>query len=300
MQNHARETEVLAQGMAFLEGPRWHEGRLYVSDFYLKRVYRLDDDNRLEVVCDVPGQPSGLGFDAAGDLLVVSMTDRRLLRLAGGELEEVCDLGALAPFHCNDMVVDRHGGAYVGNFGWDAAEDPAIRATNLIRVSPDGVATVVAEDLVFPNGAVITDDGGTLLVSETFAGRITAFDIAGDGGLEGRRVWADLAPRADWPTLPDAVASGRPLPDGMALDAEGAVWIGDAAGAGALRVAPGGEILDLVPTGDLSAYAVALGGDDRRTLYICASPPLLQTDPSVEHRAELLATRVDVPGAGLP
>ena len=293
------DLEVLAEGHAFLEAPRWHEGRLYVSDFYLRRVYRLDAGG-LSVVCEVPGQPSGLGHDPDGHLMVVSMIDRRVLRLVDGVLQPAGDLTALAPFHCNDMVVDGAGAAYVGNFGWDSSVSDPIRPTTLVHLAPDGTATIAADDLVFPNGTVITPDGGTLIVSETFAGRITAFDIAADGSLSNRRVWADLAPAAAWRTIPEAVASGRPLPDGMVLDAEGAVWIGDAAGDGALRVAAGGEILYRVPTGDRSVYAVALGGDDRRTLYLCVSPPLLQTDPSVEHRSALLATRVEVPGAGRP
>jgi len=295
-----RDIEVLADGMAFLEGPRWHAGRLYVSDFYLHNVYAFEPGGGLELLCEVPGQPSGLGFDADGRLLVVSMTDRRLLRLENGTLQEVADLSLLAPFHCNDLLVDARGRAYVGNFGWDATVDASIRSTVLIRVDRDGSTTVVAEDLVFPNGSVLTPDGRTLLISETFAGRVSAFDVADDGSLAGRRIWAHFARRAQWETIDDAVASGLTLPDGMALDHDGAIWIGDASGSGALRVAEGGKILDIVPTGDLAVYAVALGGEDRRTLYMCASPPLLQTDPSTEHRAALLACRVDVAGTGRP
>jgi sugar lactone lactonase YvrE len=303
------DVTVLADGLSFLEGPRWHDGRLYVSDFYTHRVLSLDGDGALEPVCTVPGQPSGLGFDARGRLLVVSMVDRRLLRLEGDVLHEVADLGGLAPFHCKDMVVDADGAAYVGNFGWDEVARPGITPTALIRVDPDGTPTVAARELVFPNGMAITPDGGTLLVAETFAGRITAFDIGEDGALANRRVWADLAPRrglsgqapgAAWTTIADAVASGRPLPDGLALDEDGAVWIGDAAGSGPLRVVEGGEIVERVDTGPLSVYAVALGGADRRTLSMCASPPLLETDPSTDHRAQLLACRVAAAGVGRP
>jgi sugar lactone lactonase YvrE len=296
----ARDVEILADGLSFLEGPRWHGGRLYVSDFYTHRVLSLEPGRKLEVVCNVPGQPSGLGFDGQGRLHVVSMTDRRLLRLEDAALVEVADLSALAPFHCNDMVVDAENRAYVGNFGWDAHPAAPIQATVLIRVDPDGSIAVAATDLVFPNGTVITPDGRTLLVAETFAGRITAFDVAPDGSLSSRRVWADLASETNWETIADAVDSGAPLPDGLALDEEGAVWMGHAAGSGAFRVVEGGEIVDVITTGDLAVYAVALGGEDRRTLYMCASPPLLRSDPTAEHRARLLACRVDVPGAGLP
>jgi sugar lactone lactonase YvrE len=297
---NARDVRVLAQGLSFLEGPRWRDGRLYVSDFYTHRVLSFEESDGMRELCVVPGQPSGLGFSPEGRLLVVSMLDRRLLRLEGSELVAVADLSNLAGGPCNDMVVDRAGRAYVGNFGWDANPDAPIRATVLIRVEPDGSAAVAADELVFPNGTVISPNGKTLLVAETFASRISAFDLAGDGSLTNRRVWASFGPGSVGGTVASAVASGLPLPDGLAHDAEGAVWMGDAAGSGALRVATGGEILDSVPTGELAVFAVALGGDDRRTLYMCASPPLLQNDPSVDHRAQLLACRVDVPGAGLP
>ena len=292
MNREPREIAVLGEGFSFLEGPRWHGDRLYVSDFYTHRVLAFDEAGGYQTVCEVPGRPSGLGFARDGSLLVVSMVDRRLLKLVGGELREVADLSRLAAWHCNDMVVDAKERAYIGNFGWDSDTDPSIVPTNLIRVDPDGNAEVVAEDLVFPNGTVLTSDGRILIVAETFASRITAFDVADDGSLSNRRIWAEFGdPGA---TIPATVASGLPLPDGMALDAEGALWIGDAAGPGARRVAEGGEILEVVETGGLSVYAVALGGNDRQTLFMCASPPLLQTNPAADHRSMLLSCRVDV------
>ncbi len=254
----------------------------------------------LSAVCEVEDQPSGLGFDSRGRLLVVAMVDRRVLRLEGDQLVEVADLSSCAPFHCNDMLVDGRGRAYVGNFGWDDAAAPLIRSTVLLRVDADGTSSVAASDLVFPNGMVITPDGRTLIVSETFAGRITAFDVAEDGSLSNRRVWADFAGSSAWETISEAVGSGALLPDGLALDAEGALWVGHAAGHGATRVREGGEILEFVDTGELAVFAVALGGSDRRTLYMCASPPLLSNDPSVDHRARLLTCRVDIPRGGLP
>jgi sugar lactone lactonase YvrE len=294
----ARELELVADGFSFLEGPRWHDGRLYVSDFYTHRVLAFDESGTYETLCEVPGRPSGLGFAPDGSLLIVSMMDRKLLRLANGELSTVAELGSLAPWHCNDLLVDAAGRAYVGNFGWDGEADPTVQPTVLLRVDPDGSVHVAADDIVFPNGAALFPDGRTMLLSETFASRVSAFDVADDGTLSNRRVWADFGdPGA---TLPATVESGIPLPDGMALDAEGAVWLGHAAGDGALRVAAGGQILDRVETGALSAYAVALGGHDRRTLYICASPPLLENVPAVDHRAALYRCTVDVPGVGLP
>jgi sugar lactone lactonase YvrE len=290
----AREVEVVIEGRAFLEGPRWHDDCLYVSDFFGPEVLAVSSDGDVEVLCEVPAQPSGLGFDPQGRLLIVSMLDRRLLRLEAGQISEVCDFSDLMQYTANDMVVDRQGRAYIGGFGWEYGVDPVIHSTALVRIDPDGTSAVAANDLVFPNGAVITPDGRTLIISETFAGRITAFDVAEDGSLSNRRVWADLAHGSRWHTVPDAAASGRPLPDGLALDQEGAVWMGHAAGNGALRVAEGGEILEFIPTGELAVYAAALGGPDRRTLYMCASPPLLQSDPSIDHRGSLLSCRVDV------
>ena len=254
----------------------------------------FDPDGTRTVVCEVPGQPSGLGFTPDGDLLVVSMLDRRLLRLRGGELTEVADLSELAPHHCNDMCVDADGRAYVGNFGADLATD-GVRPTPLLRVDPDGSVTVAAEDLVFPNGIVATPDG-TLLVAETFAYRVSAFDIGPEGTLTGRREWAHFgSPQA--PDYAAAVAARSVSPDGVCLDAEGALWVADATGAGAHRVREGGEVLESVSTGDVTAFAVALGGEDGRTLYLCAGPPLGRVDPSADRYGSILTTRVDVPGA---
>jgi sugar lactone lactonase YvrE len=290
---------TVADGFHFLEAPRWREGRLLASDFFLRGVFSFAADGGMQKLCDVPDQPSGLGFLPDGDLIIVSMTDRKLLRFDGDRLSEYADLQSITPFHCNDLLVDAAGGAYVGNFGWDLSADLTVRPTNLIRVDPDGRPRVVAEDLVFPNGMVLTPDGQTLLVAETFAARIAAYDVQPDGGLGGRRTWAAFA-EGPFTTVEAAVRSGVPLPDGMALDANGHVWIGDAAGRGPSLVAEGGEIVDRIDTGDLAAYAVTLGGVDRRTLFMCAGPPMLSSDPSAEPRARLLAADVATPGAGRP
>ncbi len=294
-----RRATVVASGFSFLEGPRWHDGRLYVSDFYTHRVLAIDERGSVSPICEIPGQPSGLGFAPDGSLLVVSMKDRRLLRLRGSRTEEVADLSGLTDSLCNDMLVDPSGYAYVGNFGWDAAPDAPVRTTSLFGVDASGAARRVADDLIFPNGMALTPDGRTLLVAETFASRITAFDVSAPGVLENRRVWASFAP-SPHATVREAVNRAVPLPDGIALDADGALWIGDAAGQAALRIGAGGTVLERIDTSPLAVFAVALGGADRRTLYMCASPPLLSNDPAVEHQAVLLACRVDVPGAGLP
>jgi sugar lactone lactonase YvrE len=297
---HQHETRVIGEGFSFLEGPRWHDGALWASDFFTRRVLRFGKGGA-EVVCSLPGSmPSGLGWDPQGRLLISSMLDQRILRFEGEELVEVADLSALAAWHCNDMLVDDAGRAYVGNFGWDDESSTAVQATDLLRVEPDGAVAVAAGDVVFPNGIAISPDGGTLLLAETFAARISAYDRDADGVLSNRRTWAQFAP-APFATTAEASASGVPLPDGMALDAEGALWIGDAAGSGAVRVAEGGEILDRVPAGNgQTVFAVALGGADRRTLYMCAAAPYGTLDVTTVHEARLLACPVEVPGVGLP
>lgn len=294
-----RRVKLVAEGLAFLEGPRWHDGRLYVSDFFLGQVFALDEGCLTEV-CRVPGQPSGIGWDPDGNLVVVSMNDRRLLRLVDGELVEWVDLRALAPGPLNDMVIDSGGRAYVGNLGSDMGAGEALRPTQLIRIDPQGAATPVGESLVFPNGTVITPDGTTLIVAESFACRLSAFDVDSEGTLSNRRDWARFAPEPSEVSVEAAMACGAPVPDGIALDSEGAVWIADAGGSGVHRVREGGEIVDFVSTGQLGTFAVALGGDDRRTLFICAGPPHGQINPAVEHRSCLLSCRVDVPGTGIP
>jgi len=277
--------EVIVDGLTFPEGPRWRDGALWFSDFYTHRVLRVGPQGRAEAVAHVPGRPSGLGWAKDGALLVVSMLDRALLRFDGGRLETVADLSAVATGPCNDMVVDAAGRAYIGNFGSDRHRDEPLRPACLARVDPDGSVTRAAEDLLFPNGTVITPDGRTLVIAETFANRLTAFDVAADGALSNRRVFAEL---------------GDCFPDGICLDAEGAVWVADARHPRVLRVFGGGRVERTVELdAGRSAFACMLGGDDRRTLFVCTntgSGPTVadKTDGRVE------AVRVDVAGAGRP
>jgi sugar lactone lactonase YvrE len=286
--------DVVSEGHAFLEGPRWHGGALYASDFFTRSVLRWDGDGSPTTVCEVEAQPSGLGWTPDGDLLVVSMVDRRLLRKTADGLAEVASLRDVAPWHCNDMVVDAAGRAYIGNFGWDESTDPRIVSTTVSRVDPDGTVRVVADDLVCPNGMALSPDGRTLFVNETFAARVTAFDVDDAGDLSGRRVWASFADR-EFATVTEALDSGVLLPDGMALDQEGAIWLADCHGHGATRVAAGGEVLERIETGD-AVFALALGGDDLRTLYMCSTFPYGAGDPSTQHTGRMLRARVDVPG----
>ena len=278
------ETRILLDGLRFPEGPRWHEGRLWFSDMHSGVVIATSLDGDAETIVEVEAEPSGLGWLPDGRLLVVSMQDRRLLRVDPEGLSEVADLSEHATFHCNDMVVDGQGRAYVGNFGFDlhAGESPA--NANLVLVHPDGRSEVAARDLAFPNGTVITPDGKTLIVGETFGARLTAFDIAEDGRLEGRRVWAEVE---------------NDVPDGICLDAEGAIWVASPLrDRGVFRVREGGEVTDRI-TVEHEAFACMLGGPDRRTLFICTAPDS-HPDKTGERRGRIEMARVEVPGAGLP
>jgi sugar lactone lactonase YvrE len=274
--------------LCFAEGPRWHDGRLWFSDMHDHQVLSFDPaSGEIEVVVEVPGQPSGLGWRPDGTMLVVSMVDRRLLAVCDGRTEEVADLSALAPFHCNDMVVDARGNAYVGNFGFDLHDSDADQCTtNLVLVTPDGDARVVADELFFPNGCVITPDGATLVVGESFSGFLTAFTIAEDGSLHDRREWARVR---------------GAVPDGICLDAHGAIWLASPISHQILRVAEGGEVLDEVRTNDeRQPFACMLGGPDRRTLYVCTAIDSEPVGARAARAGRIEAVEVDVPGAGLP
>ena len=279
------EGRVLLEGLAFPEGPRWHEGRLWFSDMHAFTVVAVDEQGNREDIVRVENCPSGLGWLPDGRLLVVSMNDRRLLRHeTDGQLVEVADLSDLASFHCNDMIVDREGRAYIGNFGFDLVQGATPTPANLILVTPDGHSQVAADDLSFPNGMVITPGGKTLIVGESFGARLTAFDIAQDGSLSNRRIWASL--------------SGA-VPDGICLDSAGGIWVASPVSAEILRVLEGGEVSDRIPV-ETQAFACMLGGADGRTLFVCTAS---SSDPAecVENRDGRIETfRVEYGRAGLP
>src|SRR5689334_23214170 len=187
-----RQLRPLVEGGSFFEGPRWHDGRWYVSDFYRHAVFAIDTDGNATQVAEVPGQPSGLGFLPDGTLLIVSMKDHRVVAQDGSTY---ADLSEFAGGPLNDMAVDAQGRVYVGNFGFDLMQFEDPRGTVLVRIDPDGTTHAVADDLWFPNGTVIAAD--TLIVAETFAGRLTAFTLTNDGELKDRRVWGQIAPTED-------------------------------------------------------------------------------------------------------
>lgn len=293
---------TLAEGGAFFEGPRWHDGRWWVSDFYRHGVYTYDTGGKEELILTVENQPSGLGWLPDGSLLVVSMKDHRLLRHStDGTVDELADLSEHCGGHLNDMVVDGQGRAWIGNFGFDlmAVADP--QTTTLVRVDPDGSVTLAADDVAFPNGSVVTPDGSTLIVGETLGCCYTAWTIADDGTLTDRREWAQLAPRPTMGPFAEMLPQVTVGPDGCCLDAEGHIWSADALGRRCIRIAPGGDIVDeITAPGGLSIFACMLGGEDGRTLLLCAAPDYFEQNRSVAREAVLLTTTVDVPHAGLP
>jgi sugar lactone lactonase YvrE len=277
------ETRVLLDGLRFPEAPRWHDGRLWFSDMHAQEVIAVDLDGRAETIARVPRDPSGLGWLPDGRLLVVSMRDRRLLRLDPEGLFEVADLSSIAAHPCNDMVVDERGRAYVGSFGFDlhAGAKPAPAALALVH--PDGRTAVAAADLRFPNGSVITPDGRTLIVGESFGACLTAFDVAPDGSLSGRREWARLE---------------RAVPDGICLDAEGAIWVASPVSHAVLRVREGGEVTRRIAI-ETQAFACMLGGRAGRTLFVCTAA---ESDPAKtgDRRGRIETIEVEVPRAGRP
>jgi sugar lactone lactonase YvrE len=280
------QLDTVVDGLAFPEGPRWHDGRLIFSDMHAQQVIALTPNGAREVIAEVPNDPSGLGWLPDRRMLIVSMRDRRVLRQEpDGTLVEHANLWNLAPYHCNDMVVDVHGRAYVGNFGFDIHQQEKPRTTTFIAIEPDGRAHVVANDMSFPNGTVITPDGSTMIVGESMGGRLTAFDIAADGSLANRRIWAQL----------DGV-----IPDGICLDAEGAVWSACPLSGKVVRVAEGGAVLRTITTGRAGAFACVLGDDDRRTLYVCTAGSSDPAECKRRRDGRIERIRVDVPGAGRP
>lgn len=252
------EPQVLIDGLHFGEGPRWRDGQLWFSDMHGDQVLRATAGGNLMPVVEVPAWPSGLGWLPDGDLLVVAMRDQAIVRFDGRALTTHADLSTLADFHCNDMVVDATGRAYVGNFGFDLAAGADPKSTVLLAAEPDGSTRIVAEDLQFPNGMIITPDEKTLIVAETFGAQLTAFAIEPNGDLTRRRQWA---------ALPDGA-----VPDGICLDEAGGVWIASPTTNECLRLLEGGTVSHRYSC-DRGAFACMLGGDLLYMLTAQSSQP---------------------------
>jgi sugar lactone lactonase YvrE len=284
-----RALDVLVTGLVIPEGPRWHEGSLWLSDIGGDRVIRVDPaTGAVDVVTDALTMPSGLGFLPDGDPIVVSMDERKVYRLTPGGPKEHADLRPFCSGMLNDMIVDSQGRAYVDANGHSFFADHTAEPRTpdvLVLVTPDGDARVVAEEMTGPNGVILTEDERTLISAESPAARLTAFDVEADGSLSNRRLFADVGT----------------APDGICLDAEGAVWVAAPVAGEFLRVLDGGEIAERIPVPGRIALACVLGGPDRRTLFMMTAAPhdlsvlkVKKTDGSV------VTTEVAVPGAGRP
>jgi sugar lactone lactonase YvrE len=273
-------TEITLAGLKFPEGPRWRDGTWWVSDQLGGTVHRVDERGRSERVLEVDA-PSGLGFLADGSLLVACMNDPRLVRLDAAGPEEVVDLRAFAG-HLNDMVVTPEGCAYV-----DAYDDHFDRSSHrIVMVTPERDVAVVARDVVYPNGITTTPDGTTLLVAETFAGRITAFEVDADGSLGARRTWAELPAAAH--------------PDGLCLDANGDIWVASYLAGEFLHLREGGEVLDRRSFAGRWAMSCCLGGDDGRSLLLCTAETTQDDYFAGRSVGHLDVVRVEVPGVERP
>jgi len=287
-------TRNIAENIYFGECPRWREGRLWFSDFFAHAVKSVSLAGDVRTELEMDDQPGGLGWMPDGSLLIVSMEKQTVVRRwRDGRVTVHAQLPKTG-FRSNDMVVDGAGNAYVGSFGFDLHGEMLARGVEsvvadhptaeIVRVSAGGEVLVVAEGMHFPNGSVITADGLTLIVAETLGGVLTAFDIGADGRLSGRRVWATLWPR---------------VADGIALNAEGNLWVAHPLAPECFLVAPGGEVLEVIDTGQI-CYACMLGGDDGRTLWMLTAPTSLAPEPGAAPAGKLLAASVDVPRAGWP
>jgi sugar lactone lactonase YvrE len=286
------EIRRFAEGFHLAECPRWHGGRLWLSDMWGRTVWRFDRDGTRHAVHSFDADdPGGLGWLPDGRLLVVGMQRRVVYRLEPDGPVVHADLSALAPWPCNDMIVADDGTAYVSHFGFDLwGGTTGFLPAPLLRVTPDGRADAVADGLLCPNGMALSADGRTLVVAEPGGGRLSRFGVAPDGSLRERSVFAELAPAPGQQHAP---------PDGICLDAEGAVWAAEPLGRRVLRIEPGGRVADEIPF-ELHPLAVALGGPDRRTLFVCLSAEIARPQRSGAATARVDALRVDVPGEGRP
>ena len=302
------EFKLEAENLYFAEGPRWHDNKLWFSDFYHKAVMTIDESGNLEKIVDIPNQPSGLGWLPNGDLIIVSMLDRKLMKFKDGKLSVHADLSELTPYRCNDMVIDVNGNAYVGNFGsLDHGTD--IKPTCLIHVNPNGDPSIAAKNLDFPNGTVITPNGSKMIIGETYAGRLTSFDIDKEGKLSNRKVWSQMIPlyyyyitklvRLLKITLEEGKGMPFPVPDGICLDDHMGIWVASPTTTEVVRYVEGGKITDRITTPN-RAYACMLGGHDGKTLFVCTASASTPEQASSEKTGKIYSIRVNHPRAGYP
>lgn len=290
------KAEPFVRGVNFGEGVRWHGGRFWYSDFYKHQVSSVAPDGSAKVELQIDDRPSGLGWLPDGRLLAVAMTSQRLLRRENdGSVVLHADLKGLAKFHANDMIVDAHGNAFIGCFGFDLDAyieehgagplfgEPGAPTAPIVKVTPDGKASIASPGHKFPNGMAFINGGKTLIVAECFIPGLSAFDIDASGTLSNRRVWAQLS--KDPPSL---------VPDGICADSEGAIWCANALGKECVRVGEGGKILDRVET-SMNAFSCALGGADGRSLVIATAPSSNAEVAAKEAKGMLEIAHVSVP-----
>jgi sugar lactone lactonase YvrE len=277
-------TETLLDGRGLVESPRWHDGLLYFSDWTAGEVIAVDLDGKSDVVAHVKSLPLCTAWLPEGRLLIISSWDGQLLRLEpDGSLTTYADLGRPG---WNDIVVDGRGNAYINRAGFNPMTGEPFAPGFVHLVTPDGTVTEVADQIAFPNGMAVTPDNGTLIVADSYGHQLVAFDIAADGSLSGRRVWAEL---------------GDGTPDGICIDAEGAVWYADVPNQRSVRVAEGGEVRQVIEL-DRGGFACALGGPDGKTLFTVAArwQSMTGSEPVEPGSGVVLVTPVEVPGAGWP
>jgi sugar lactone lactonase YvrE len=278
------EVRTLLTGRGLVESPRWHGDRLYFSDWSAGEVIAVDLAGDSEVIARVESLPLCTAWLPDGRLVIVSSPDGRLLRREpDGTLVTHADLGRPG---WNDIVVDGRGNAYVNRAGFNPMAGEAFQPGFVFLASADGSVRQVAGDIAFPNGMAVTPGNSTLIVADSYRHSLVAFDIGADGGLSARRTWADL---------------GEGTPDGICLDAEGAVWYADVPGQRCVRVAEGGQVLQTVEL-DRGGFACALGGPHGKTLFIVAAEwrGMTESEMVAPGTGQVLTTQVDVPGAGWP
>jgi sugar lactone lactonase YvrE len=282
---HMPQLHTLLTGLAFGESPRWHNDRLWFSDFGAQEVVAVDLEGKKEVIARIPGAPMGLGFLPDGRLLIVSMRDGLLLRREhDGQLVVHADLSNLSRFPWSDMVVDGRGNAYVGNLGFNFPGGEFAPGF-LVLVTPDGSVHRVADGFAFPNGMVVTPDNRTLIIAESYAHKLAAFDIDATGQLSNRRTWAEL---------------GGAFPDGICLDSENAIWYAEVPAKHCVRIREGGQVLQTVDL-DRGCFACTLGGAERKTLFMVAAEyPPASWGPDAPRTGQVLTIQAPAAGAGWP
>jgi sugar lactone lactonase YvrE len=278
------QVQVLMSGLAFGESPRWHDGRLWFSNWGAKEIIAVDDQGNHEVMVRLPFAtfPFSIDWLPDGRLLIASSSDQPLLRQeADGSLVSHSDLAG----GFNEIVVDRSGNAYINGAGFNPLKGEKFAPGTITVVKPDGSARQVADGIAFPNGMAITPDDSTLIVADSYSKKLTAFDIIADGGLSNERVWADL---------------GNGVPDGVCIDAEGAVWYADVPNKRCVRVREGGEVLQIVEL-DRGCFACMLGGEDGKTLFMMAAEwHGMDKMVGAARTGQALALKAPAPHAGRP